>query len=306
MISGLFIFSHKGDIIIQRTYRDDITKAVVDAFKVNVIHSRSGVKCPINSIAKKTYFHMHKNNLWLVAVTAQNINATMCFEFLRKFIDLNEAYFGAFNEANVKNNFSLIYELLDEVLDNGYPQSTDPDSLKIITEEAGKATSVDDMKAIASQVTGQIGWRREGIKYKKHEVYLDVVEKVNCLIAPNGNVLSSFVAGAIQMKCHLSGMPECKFGINDKLTTSAASAEDGGGGGKKKKKGAVDKGPIAIDDLTFHQCVKLGKFDTNRSISFVPPDGEFDLVKYRTTDDVLLPFTITPLVNETPDKMSLP
>jgi AP-2 complex subunit mu-1 len=60
---------------------------------------------------------------------------------------------------------------------------------------------------------------------------------------------------------------------------------------------------IAIDDLTFHQCVKLGKFDTNRSISFVPPDGEFDLVKYRTTDDVVLPFTITPLVNETPDKI---
>jgi hypothetical protein len=59
---------------------------------------------------------------------------------MRKFIELCEAYFGVFNEANVKNNFSLIYELLDEVLDNGYPQSTDPDALKIITEEAGKAT----------------------------------------------------------------------------------------------------------------------------------------------------------------------
>ena len=43
-----------------------------------------------------------------------------------------------FDEMNVKNNFSIIYELLDEVLDNGYPQSTDAESLKIITEEASK------------------------------------------------------------------------------------------------------------------------------------------------------------------------
>lgn len=48
---------------------------------------------------------------------------------------------------------------------------------------------------------------------------------------------------------------------------------------KKKKKGSPGA-PIAIDDLTFHQCVKLTKFDSERAISFVPPDGEFELMKY--------------------------
>ena len=49
------------------------------------------------------------------------------------------------------------------MLDNGYPQSTDAESLKIITEEAGKkGASLEDMKEIASQITGQIGWRRAG------------------------------------------------------------------------------------------------------------------------------------------------
>ena len=138
-----------------------------------------------------------------------------------------------------------------------------------------------------------------GIKYKKHEVYLDVVEKVNCLISPQGQPLHAFVAGAIQMKCHLSGMPQCKFGINDKLVQGAKkpdAAEEGKKGKKEKKK--ASKTPIALDDLNFHQCVKLSKFDNNRSISFVPPDGEFDLVKYRTTTDVHLPFTITPMIQE--------
>jgi hypothetical protein len=34
----------------------------------------------------------------------------------------HQAYFGKISEENVKNNFVLIYELLDELLDFGYPQ----------------------------------------------------------------------------------------------------------------------------------------------------------------------------------------
>ena len=41
---------------------------------------------------------------------------------------------------------------------------------------------------------------------------------------------------------------------------------------------------IEIDDCTFHQCVRLGKYDADRMISFIPPDGEFQLMKYRTTE----------------------
>jgi AP-2 complex subunit mu-1 len=73
------------------------------------------------------------------------------------------------------------------------------------------------------------------------------------------------------MKSYLSGMPECKFGINDKLTIEARS---------KTSEGTSAKSSIAIDDIQFHQCVKLSKFDSDHSISFIPPDGEFELMKY--------------------------
>ena len=43
---------------------------------------------------------------------------------------------------------------------------------------------------------------------------------------------------------------------------------------------------VEIDDCQFHQCVKLGKFDSDRIISFVPPDGEFELMRYRATENV--------------------
>lgn len=36
-----------------------------------------------------------------------------------------------------------------------------------------------------------------------------------------------------------------------------------------------------MDDVKFHQCVRLNKFDSERTISFIPPDGEFELLSYR-------------------------
>ena len=60
----------------------------------------------------------------------------MVFEFLLKMCDVMQAYFGKISEENVKNNFVLIYELLDELLDFGYPQNTDTGILKtFITQQ---------------------------------------------------------------------------------------------------------------------------------------------------------------------------
>ena len=47
---------------------------------------------------------------------------------------------------------------------------------------------------------------------------------------------------------------------------------------------------VAIDDIQFHQCVRLSRFESERAISFVPPDGTCELIKYRTTQDIKLPF----------------
>jgi AP-1 complex subunit mu len=66
-------------------------------------------------------------------------------------------------------------------------------------------------------VTNAVSWRTEGIKYRKNEVFLDVVESVNLMVGATGNVLRSEILGAIKMKCYLSGMPELRLGLNDKV-----------------------------------------------------------------------------------------
>jgi len=290
MIGGLFCYNHKGEVLISRVYRDDIGRNAVDAFRVNVIHARQQVRSPVTNIARTSFFHIKRSNLWLAAVTKQNVNASMVFEFLLKVVEIMQNYFGKISEENVKNNFVLIYELLDEIVDFGYPQNTDTGILKtFITQQGVKSASKEEQAAITSQVTGQIGWRKEGIKYRRNELFLDVMEYVNLLMSPQGQVLSAHVAGKILMKSYLSGMPECKFGINDKIVMDSKG---------KSTEDTKTKSAIAIDDCQFHQCVKLSKFETEHSISFIPPDGEHELMRYRTTKDISLPFRVIPLVRE--------
>ncbi|EDO41835.1 predicted protein [Nematostella vectensis] len=289
MIGGFFIYNHKGEVLISRVYRDDIGRNTVDAFRVNVIHARGQIRSPVTNIARTSFFHIRQGNVWIAAVTRQNVNAAMVFEFLFRTVDIMMSYFGKVTEEGIKNNFVLIYELLDEIADYGYPQKTDTAILKtFITQQGVKTQTREEQAQITSQVTGQIGWRRDGIKYRRNELFLDVLESVNLLMSPQGQVLSAHVSGRVVMKSFLSGMPECKFGMNDKLVVE-----------KQSKSSSSDTSTgIAIDDCTFHQCVKLSKFETERSISFIPPDGEFELMRYRTTKDISLPFRVIPLVRE--------
>jgi AP-2 complex subunit mu-1 len=49
----------------------------------------------------------------------------------------------------------------------------------------------------------------------------------------------------------------------------------------------------------------LPKFDKERSITFVPPDGVFELMTYRITENINLPFKIIPLINEEGNKIEV-
>lgn len=62
MIGGLFVYNHKGEVLISRVYRDDIGRNAVDAFRVNVIHARQQVRSPVTNIARTSFFHIKVNN----------------------------------------------------------------------------------------------------------------------------------------------------------------------------------------------------------------------------------------------------
>ena len=204
----------------------------------------------------------------VVAVSVRNINIAIIFSFLYKLREILIDYFKILEEESIRDNFVLVYELLDEIIDHGYPQTTEAKILKeFIKTESNKQTR-DVKMEITKTLTNIVSWRQDGIKYKKNEAYLDVIEKVDCLIDAKGNVLQSQVLGQIKMKCYLTGMPNVSLGLNDKALFDLK--------GKTTYNRTVD-----LDDLKFHQCVDMRKFENERSIDFIPPDGEFELMSYR-------------------------
>ena len=136
MISAIFIFSDKGEVLISRIYKPNIKRSCSDLFRIHVV-SATEVRSPVIRVGELTFFHIKHDNIYVVAVTTANPNACLVFEFLGKIAKLGESYFKKFNEEAVKNNFTLIYELLDEICDFGYPQNTEAETLKLFITTEG-------------------------------------------------------------------------------------------------------------------------------------------------------------------------
>ena len=77
------------------------------------------------------------------------------------------------------------------------------------------------------------------------------------------------------MNCLLTGMPELKLGLNDKVLFEMS--------------GRTTRGKlIDMEDIKFHQCVRLARFEQDRTISFIPPDQKFELMSYRLNSHVYI------------------
>jgi len=274
--SAIFILDLKGKVLISRNYRGDIPIRKIEKFMPLVLAAEEEEQTlsPILSTEDGVNFlYVKHNNLYLLAMTKKNSNAVTILLFLHKLIEVFKEYFKVLEEESIRDNFVIIYELLDEMMDFGYPQTTESKILQEYITQESHQMEVQVRPPVA--VTNAVSWRSEGIKYRKNEVFLDVIESVNLLVNSNGNVLRSEILGSIKMKCFLSGMPELRLGLNDKVMFETAG------------KNATAKGKaIEMEDVKFHQCVRLSRFENNRTISFIPPDGEFELMSYRLSTQV--------------------
>lgn len=266
----------KGKIIISRNYRGDIPATATIRFNQLIQEKEPSELKPVFTINGITYVYMKHSNLLLLTVTRRNANVTVMLLFLQRLINVFKSYFGEIHEESIRDNFVIIYELLDEMMDFGYPQATEPKILKEYIMQEGNKSNKKKETTVPTTLTNAVSWRQEGIVHRKNEIFLDVIERLNLLVASNGTVLHSEILGSIQMKSFLSGMPELKLGVNDKLMFEATG-----------RRSMVSKGKaVEMDDVKFHQCVRLARFENDRTISFIPPDGEFELMSYRLNTHV--------------------
>jgi AP-3 complex subunit mu len=209
----------------------------------------------------------------LVAACKQECPPLFVIEFLHRVVDTIADYFSECTESVIKENYVVVYELLDEMLDNGFPLATESNILKELIKPPNILRTIANSMTGKSNVsatlpTGQLSaipWRRTGVKYTNNEAYFDVIEEVDAIIDKTGCTVFAEIQGYIDCCIKLSGMPD--------LTLSFMN-------------------PRLFDDVSFHPCVRFKRWESERILSFIPPDGNFRLMSYHVGTQSLVAIPI--------------
>lgn len=78
----------------------------------------------------------------------------------------------------------------------------------------------------------------------------------------------------LQVKSYLAGNPAIRLALNEDLAIGRSE-------GAVPRWGAAAGDCVMLDDCNFHESVSLDKFESERMLELVPPDGEFALMQYR-------------------------
>mmetsp|Transcript_31050 Transcript_31050/g.96061 ORF Transcript_31050/g.96061 Transcript_31050/m.96061 type:complete len:446 (+) Transcript_31050:42-1379(+) len=301
MLSHFFVLSPRGDTIISKDYRGDSPSGATEVlFRRTILwstcHTAHGTVPPVFKVNDVTYIWVKKYGLMFACNTRFNLSPSLVIELLHRIVRVFKDYCGVLNEETIRKNFILMYELLDEVIDFGYPQGTSTELLKasvyneplLVDAQRLRVRPLSTKSTPSSSVHKPISGSKttigtSGLSRGKNEIFVDILEHVTMLFSPSGSLVNSTIDGCIQMKSYLSGNPELKLALNEDLVVG--------------KRGAY--GTVVLDDCNFHECVRLDDFETSRLLSFVPPEGEFVVLNYRCAGNFRVPFQVQPQIVET-------
>jgi len=307
MISQFFIMSARGDSLIFKDYRGDVPATTREKFWRKVKYTDEGHAPPVFCIEGINYIHVKKAGMYLVLITRYNQSPCMGLELLERLARLVKDYAGQINEDTVRRNFVLIYEILDEVMDYGYPQATQTDVVKVYIFNTPALVEDNALEFISSKienagakVLSKIGQHKSsidasavrrpvgvGVQKGQNEVFLDVLERVTMTFDVSSSdrpkILNAEINGSILLKSYLSGSPEISLALNEDLVVGS--------------KGATH-GRVNLVYANFDNAVRLDLWEKQRVLLIYPPDGEVTLMNYRITDTFHPPFRIYPFIDE--------
>lgn len=261
--------------------------------------------------------------LWLVSATSSNANVACVVELLAAFERLLRDYFAGetLSASAIRGKAALVFALLDEarrctmhprsrsltavaqILDHGLPQVLEPAALRHLVPFAPgggggkqKRQKPSDAAATSLAVTGAVSWRPAGVRYARNAVFLDVLEAVDATLSASGALLFGSVSGCVRVRSELSGTPHCVMALNDSLRGApqpgAPPADEDLTPGAPERYSQATRRAALASSFTFHRCVRLRSGDGDderREVAFVPPDGEFELLRYRAPLDAATP-----------------
>ncbi|GLB33446.1 putative adaptor complexes medium subunit family protein [Lyophyllum shimeji] len=275
-IDGLIIVENTGRPIVQSGFRSTSPSYPllhIDALNNALAKSPHSVDpvlyvTPHNTSSATACCHVQCGDIRILCPVSGDVDPLFAFAFIHTFIDILNEYFGNVSATTLKENFDVVYQLLEETLDSGgHPLTTSSNALrdivlppsllnKLLSVAGANITStINSGSGLGSgPFSSPIPWRKAGIRYASNEIYFDMVEELRAVVNRHGTPLSSHVQGKIETNCKLSGTPDCQLSFAN---------------------------PQILTDCAFHPCVRLKRWKESKVLSFVPPDGRFVLAEYR-------------------------
>jgi len=301
MISQLFVLAPNGHTIVHKDYRGDVPKEAPEIFLRKVVEKTE--TSPVFQVDGVNYICVRKNGLFFLCTTVYNVAPAFVIELLTQLTKVCKDYIGVLNEESLRKNFTLIYELVDEILDFGWPQCASTADLQAfvfnqpaavtVSKEAsrgiggiGSALKATPRTMSSKAVHKPISLRDSSGRSDKNEIFVDVIDRISATFNSNGQVRTFTIDGSIQMKSYLTGSPQLHLALNDQLVIS--------GGGK------AGYGMIELDNVNFHECVNLEKFENERMLVLEPPHGEFVLMNFHIGSmrhEGQIPFRVIPMLS---------
>ncbi|CAL8299809.1 unnamed protein product [Merluccius merluccius] len=265
MIHSLFLINPSGDVFLEKHWRRVVGRSVCDYFFE--ARERAGGPEDVPPVLQTPHHYLisiYRGGLFFLSVIQAEAPPLFVIEFLHRVAEMFQDYFGECSETVIKDNVVTVYELLEEMLDNGFPLATESNILKeMIRPPTILRTMVNTLTGTSNVgeklPTGQLStipWRRSGVKYTNNEAYFDVIEEIDAIVDKSGTTVCAEIQGVIEACVKLSGMPD--------LTLSFMN-------------------PRLLDDVSFHPCVRFKRWESERVLSFIPPDGNFTLMTYHVS-----------------------
>ena len=335
MLSQLHVMSPRGDCIITRDFRSDSPANTADIFFRKVKAWDRSVP-PVFQVDGVYYTFVKRSGIFFVFTSKASLSHCWTIELLNQLIKSFKDFCGVLSEESLRRNFILIYELIDEIIDSGYPQTTASEVLRLAvhSEAIGGNSGVSlvsnafsmippQLRAMAttsvssSTIPSSANQRPIGSTSATSSplaslasygaAYGVTLPRLPGIYDPPVSKNEIFVDILERLNVimdrngefvtgSIDGCIQMKSYLSGNPGLRVALNEDLQVASMPQDVATGYSSSSVFDDVNFHECVDISEFDSNRILTLTPPDGEFILMNYRISKISKLPFRIYPSV----------
>ena len=144
------------------------------------------------------------------------------------------------------------------------------------------------IEAVTNSIRFLPFYRDRGITYRYDEVFVDVDDVCDVLLAGDGAILKQGSKVVIKVRAFLTGDPECQLVLNDAVVKKREEERLRG----ELKPQRVHHW-INVQQCEFHKCVDTSKFEESHAINFHPLDAcTFELLRFQVKNTKPLPLEV--------------